>query len=263
VAQTTQLKIVWSGPLKSLEEHRVSLSAFGEALKLLLVAARRIASNIVSEAVSPAETGRLASEANQIDIEIGGILEGSSGISALMTFQRPGDQQQPLFNQLTENVGIVLLEAIDAERQGHLSNKSVRYYLQALPSVLTSQRYDLHENGRKIKSVSFGSMKLPDSILELPSVSEIKGRVIGVGFEPGKPEVRIKSEEIQISIPATSKQVEQALDFRTSTVRALWLKNGVKSKLLRLEEADLPWYRPDADVHVYGKWDVLFRRLAR
>jgi hypothetical protein len=223
-----------------------------------------MASNMVSDALEPAATGRLAKEAHQIDIELSGILSGSSGVSTVMTFEPPGlHGQQPLFNDLTENVGIALLESIESESQGFLKNASIRKYLHSLPTLLTRQHYRLHENGRAIKEVTVGMMSLPDAPTELPFLIEIVGRIIGVGFEPGRAEVRVKSEDgTQATVPATAKQVQQALDHRSSVVRLLVLKNGLKTRLLRMEDTELPRFRPDPEKYLFVKWDNLLKKLA-
>jgi hypothetical protein len=102
--------------------------------------------------------------------------------------------------------------------------------------------------------------ELPDN---LPYLSEIIGRVIGVGFEPGKSEVVFKSKDKQVTIPATAQQVESALKYRATEVRALILRHGDQSRLLRLEDAALPRYRADPETYVFKKWDGLLRRLAQ
>jgi hypothetical protein len=265
VANQTQLEITWSGPLSSLERHTVSLTAFAEPLCHLLTAARRIASNMVSDALEPAETGRLAKEAHQIDIEIGSIRDGSSGVSAIMTYDPPNlNGQQPLFNSLTENVGIALLDSIESESQGFLKNSAVRKYLHSLPLLLTRQHYNLHENGRPIKEITVGMMRLPELPEEPPFLTEIVGRIIGVGFEPGRPEIRLKSEDgAHATVPATAKQVEKALDHRTALVRVLILKNGAKTRLLRMEDTSVVRFRPDPEKYLFEKWGKLLQRLAQ
>lgn len=266
MANTTQLEIVWDGPLESLSQHRVSLSAFAEPMNLLLAAARRIASNMVSDALEPADTGRLAKEAHQVDIELCAIIGNSGGIATAMTFTPPAkyiDRQEPLFNFLTENVGIALLEAIELESKGAIKHSGVRRYLHALPTSLTKQIYNLHENGRPIKRIEIGPMALPDAQPELPYLCEIVGRIVGVGFEPGRPEVRIKSGETQVTIPASAKQVERALEYRTAEVRATWLKHGLKTKLLSLSDISLPRFRPDPEVYIFRRWGNLLTRLAQ
>jgi hypothetical protein len=260
MAKIIQLEIVWDGPLPSLMEHRVSLNAFADPLCNLLSAARRIASNMVSDALEPAATGRLAKAAHQIDIELTGVIGNSGGVATVMTFQS-NNSQQPLFNDMTENVGTALLDAIDAERQGILKNLGVRKYLQSLPSILTRQSYNLHENGRSIRHFEFGTMALPETPTELPYLMELSGRISGVGFEPW--EVRIKSDETRTIVPATQKQVERALEYRNTEVRALILRHGLKSKLLKLEENSAVRFRPDPETHIFARWNNLLQRLAQ
>ena len=267
MAKETQLEIIWTGPLPSLERHRVSLSAFSDPLCHLLAAARRIASNMVSDALEPADTGRLAKEAHQIDIEIGGVVGNSSGVSTFMTFQPPdlgGAKQQPLFNLLTENVGNALIDALEAESQGNLKNSGVRRYLQSLPSILTRQSYRLHENGRAIRHIVIDAMHLPEALPELPFLCEVIGSVIGVGFEPGRPEVKFKSEDgALVTIVASANQVEKALELRSARVRALILRHGLKSRLMSMEDTSTPPFRANPEIHLFRKWDGLLRRLAQ
>src|SRR5213076_1312130 len=100
MAKNTQLEIVWTGQIQSLIEHRISLGAFADPLSNLLAAARRIASNMVGDALEePANVGRLAKEAHQIDIEIDAVIGSSAGVSTVMTFQAE-NTQQPLFDDM-------------------------------------------------------------------------------------------------------------------------------------------------------------------
>ncbi len=73
----TQLKIVWDGDTPGLAQHRLSLAEFGPALNRMLIAMRRIASGIVTQAQEGGDTGlrggRLAKLASQLDLEITGV----------------------------------------------------------------------------------------------------------------------------------------------------------------------------------------------
>jgi hypothetical protein len=180
----------------------------------------------------------------------------------MLTFQSP-DEQQPLFNLLTETVGIELLEAIEAETQGHLKNSAVRRYLKVLPYGLVSQTYHLHENGRSIKKIRVGAMNLPDPTLDLPSLEEIVGKVAGVGFDPGPNEIRLKSDASQVTLLATPEQVQQALDLRNAPVRAIALCDITGSRrLIWMEDSTLPRYRPDPEYFLYGKWAKALQDLS-
>lgn len=257
----TQLEITWDGPVKGLAEHRVSLAAFGPALGLLVTAARRIASNAITNAMEPADTGRLAVAAKNLDIEITGIIEGSGGFSTLLTFDSPGSTQVEMFNQLAENVGIELVESIKAESEGTHRNAAVRNYLQALPQALTHQKYNLHDNGRVIRDVRIGKMDLPKLLAQpLPVFLEVQGRIAGVGFDP-RWEVKVRGEGInQVVASATEPQVNTALEIRSSGVRALAISSAAGTRLLVLEDKDKQ-ERPSLD-QIFDKWDVTFRALA-
>lgn len=263
MAEQVQLDITWDGPVNGLAEHRLSLSAFGPALDKLLAAAKRIASNLVTKAGEPSETGRLANLARAIDIEITGVRQGSAGPACLLTFDAPVSYQSSLFGSLPERTGIELVEAIQAESEGQMRNNSVRQFLRALPPGLNKQNYRLYEGERLIREVKLGQMALPEGMLSLPYLEEITGMVTGVGFDPGRDEVRIKTDDAtHVTALAVVDQVEKALTLRHEKVRALLLHSEVGAKLLTL--ADNESRRPtfSEERYIFEQWDHAFKVLA-
>jgi len=263
----TQLKIVWEGSAPGLVEHRLSIGAFGGPLTLLLAAVRRIASNKVSMATDEKLTGRFADTARQLDIQISDLVEGSSGITGVCTFDPlPGVDTLLFFRELVEETTVTLLDALEAESKGHLRNTSVRKYLRSLPPGVARQTYTLHDNGRQVHDpVVIESMELQDLPEDLPYFQQVTGNVVGVGFEPGRTEVRIKAEDEQpITLAATPAQVETALELRHSAVEVLAVA-GKQSRLLRVQPAGTPPFQitPDyIEKHIFQRWDELLRRLA-
>lgn len=264
MAVNIQLDIKWDGPISGLSDHRLSLTAFGPALEKLLTAAKRIASNTLTRAGEPSETGRLAKLAHSIDIQIGGITEGSSGIATLVTFDAPSLYQNDLFFSLPEKVGLELVDSIEAESRGEYRNSAVRQFLAALPRTLTSHNYKLHENGRLIKDVTLGEVNLPEGTLLLPYLQEIVGMVTGVGFDPGRDEVRLKSDDAQqVTAVADVQQVNKALGLRHEKVRALVLQQPeLGARLLRLTESESRRDVYSEDEYIFGRWDRAFQELA-
>jgi hypothetical protein len=262
MAARTELEITWDGPIRGLDAHRVSLTAFGPALDLLMKAARRIASQRLTDALEHADTGRLASSAKNLDIEITGVREGSAGFSTLITFEPPNSSQATLFNELPERVGVELLEAIESEARGDHRSAAVRNYLRALPRELTKQVYNLHENGREIRRVDIGALALPDQEEALPAFIEAEGRISGVGFDPGRWEVKVKGEEgAQVIASATQAQVDTALEMRSQNMRVLALTSAAGTKLLVLETEEMGRKRASLE-DIFDKWDEAFRALA-
>jgi hypothetical protein len=261
-----ELKIVWDGDVPGLDKHRLSLGAFGEPLTTLLQALRRIASNIVGNAIEdqPAEVGRLASEARQLDIEITNLAQSSSGVDCEIAVRTPPRETIPMFQYLPRMAGMELLEAIDSERNGTPKHAQVRKYLRTLPFGLVRQLYLLRENGAEIKKVEFGSMVLAEPNLKAPHLTELRGYVIGVGFEPGRNEIRIKTETSpNLVFSATPQQVEKALSLREGQVKILAVAQDDRSRLLRIQEGRYPWPRASRDEAVFDKWNGLLTRLAQ
>ncbi len=264
-----ELKIVWEGEAPGVAEHRLSISAFGPALNELLRAYRRIASNMMRNAAAYAERGRLNELANLLDIEIAQIEGNSVELSAVCTFSPPrGGQAQMFFpGDIPERASRELLESIEEESKGHPHNTSVRHYLAALPQGLTRQRYELHANGQVLhEPVIIEGLNLAAPTLEdLPHLVEFVGSIIGVGFEPGTTEVRVKTEDEILRLAATMPLVERALELRSEAVGGLAIR-GRESRLLRLDIADREPFvltRELAEEYVFDRWDALLRRLAQ
>jgi hypothetical protein len=263
-----ELEIKWDGNAPGLQEHRLSVSAFGQPLNLLLAAVRRIATNIVRNAVGESEeqlsTGRFANSAKRIDIEIAGINEGSTSLATVMSFNSQPGETFPLFD-LAERSAVELLEALEQESRGVMRNSAVRNYLAALPSGVKQQKYYLHRNGDAIRTVEIGEVNIAE-MEEMPFLREVVGEIVGVGFEPGRNEVRVKPESgATISMLATGQQVESAIAGRGYTVRALAVVDP-RTRLLRLErnsEARRTVTAADVDKYVFQRWDGLLRKLAR
>lgn len=225
---------------------------------------RRIATNLVGDALEDKNIGRFASAARQLDIELSDLVKESSGIDSLITLTppTPGENLE-LFQNLPENVGMQLLDAIDSERRGILKNARVRQYLRALPLGITQQSYWLHENGRILREVSFGAMDISILPPDLPYIVHCVGKVVGVGFEPGRPEVRVKTETATVTLSATSQQVDRALDLRYSSVTAVTVVQGTAHRLLILQASHLPIYRSTRDAAVFDRWRGVLQRLAQ
>jgi len=263
-----QLKIRWDGDAPGIAEHRLSLAAFGEPLHLLLLSLRRIATQMVGTAVEAEhpKTGRFANLARQLDIEITSIVTTSTGFDALVSFAQPPDEL-PLFTDLPDRATTELLDALEQESKGVLRNWSVRKYLYSLPPGVHRQSYELHENGITRKRVDIGDVRRTDVPPDLPALLEVEGNIVGVGFEPGRTEVRIKSKTgTAPSLDATSEQVEAALDMRKTIVRVLGVHDGRRSRLLTLARAADPRFKITAETieeHIFKRWSGVFARLAK
>jgi hypothetical protein len=264
---TAQLRIRWDGDVKGLAEHRISLAAFGQPLAYLLQALRRIATQMVSTAVDAEHPkfGRFTNQARQLDIELVKMEEGSGGFDALVSFSQPPDEL-PLFWNVPERATIELLDSIDQERQRVPRNSAVRRYLGSLPREVHKQLYEFHENGTVKKRVEFGDIEVAEIPADLPSLVQYEGSIVGVGFEPGRSEVRVKSDAGIPSLDATDEQVETALQMRRAKVRVLGVNDGKRSRLLRMARARDPQFKvtPEAiEEYIYKKWAGVFARLSK
>lgn len=266
MAEPTILRVVWKGTVPGLTENRISVGAFGDPLTYLLRALRRIANTFVTQALggSASSLGRLPDEARQLDIELTTLVSGSGGLEGVITINTPPGDTFPLFDDLPERCAFELMDAIDQERKGNLRNEQVRAYLKSLPVGVTHQTYALvRKNGSIRREVSFSVADLAAEVFGLPFLMEIVGRVIGVGFDPGRYQVRFLIETGQeMTVASSSRQVEFALENRAVPVRALILVQPESRKLLRLQLEHEPRVRLNHKTFIFDRWDELLRRLA-
>jgi hypothetical protein len=264
-----ELKVVWDGDVPGLTEHRLSIAAFGEALPFLLTALRRIATQMVTTAIEgeKAEVGRFTKSARQIDIEIKNVIKGSGGFEGVLEFRVDPAQTLPLFSSLAERAAIELISSIEQESNGNLSNAAVRRYLGKLPPGLNRQEYVLHDNGRVIKELKIGPLKIADFPPELPFLKKVEGTIVGVGFEPGRPEVRVKEDRDTPVMLPNSEIVERALEIRHEKVRTIAVHlPGKPTRLVsikRASDAKFEFTYDSVEEHIFKKWNGLLGRLAK
>jgi hypothetical protein len=263
VPEKITLKVLFHGTVPGLSEHRLSLGAFAEPLANLLKALRRIANTRVTEALgrNPSDFGRLPEPVRQLDIELANISEGSSGFVGQITFHTPPGETMPLFD-IADRSANELLEAIDEESRGNLRNAQVRTYLKSIPPGVTRQSYVLSLGEKEIKKVEFGTADLAAEVFGLPYLMEFIGRVTGVGFEPGRNQVRFQMDTGQdVTVGATHEQVDYALENRASPIRVMILESEIRKLLWLQLETDNPM-RLGTESFIFNRWEGLLRRLA-
>lgn len=267
---TPQLQIKFEGDVRGIASGRLSLTAFVEALKELVTAYKRTAEHIIDEAVDleAGKGGRFKGEAKRLDIEIQSISDGCVSMVAVCTSETPPKANYKLFDDLAERAALDLLNHIEEESKGRMSSRYARKYLAALPPGLTRQTYQL--NGRK---VVIDTMQLPELTDWPGGLRAITGRIAGVGFEPGRPEVRLMAdvdgEETTLVTAATSRElVEEALRLRDRRVAAMvvWRKKKPTTELLWLRDVEDELFVPSPDERLellFANWYHTLERLAR
>ena len=103
-------------------------------------------------------------------------------------------------------------------------------------------------------------------LTEGPYLIEITGNVIGVGWDRGKHFVKVKdsdSSASEVTLNATARQVDVALEHREAFVRVLALVNAAGKKLLRIQQAHESRVLLAPNAFVFDKWRELMARLAQ
>jgi hypothetical protein len=264
-----ELKIRWDGDVAGLAEHRLSVNAFGESLPLLLNALRRIATRIVcavDENDGP-QTGRFANLARLLDIEIVGVEGNSTGINARVSFSDGGGADAAAFADLPSRATLELVESIDRETRRQATNGSVRKYLRSLPNGVNHQVYEVLDGGRVTKRIDVGNVQLAELPPSLPVLKEYEGLIVGVGFETGRTEVRIKTEtNNSVTLQTSSESVDRAIEYRHEKIRTLSVHDEKRGRLISLKKASDPKFeftREAVENHIFKRWDAVLRELAK
>ena len=135
--------------------------------------------------------------------------------------------------------------------------------LKSLPEGLVSQRY-VYTNRRELsKSLSLElcvCLKLPTST----HLIEVSGELVGVGFEPGKTEIKVRANSTGdvVTVAATPSEVDAALSLRGSQITALAVVEPQRSRLLRLG-AFSSMNQGDRLDYVFRTWSETLHRLAQ
>ena len=272
-----RIEIHWDGPdaIPGIKDHRLSIGAFGPALRSLHVALRRIASGLVKDALGDSEYGnrggRLAARAKAIDLELVKIFEGSLGLEMQCAYHEqvaPGENLAfPMEDSLPVRAIRRLIELIDLESRGQAANVPVRKFLKQLPQGLTRQSFEAWDG-----SVSLGKVQI--NRVDLPAIPESRfhtlcrstGCVVGVGFEEGKTEVRfLDDERRRVTCPATGAPVEQALARRGRRDSAHMLRGG-SPRLLWIRDSEKPLRLLDPQAradYLFTSWENTLHGLAK
>lgn len=272
VDMSVELKIAFDGTTPGLEEHRLSLSAFGESLKLLLAALQRTASAILASASEDPEYGsrggKFAEAAKLLDLELAAVEEGSAAPSFVCTARAPGPYL-PHVNMsradLAEAAIERLVQDIEAESSGKARSPSVRRYLRSLPRGVNSQRYTATRDGKTLRDVRFSTATLADPPRSLPRLIKVTGHVISVGFEPGQSFISLKVGTKTMKCSASVAQVESAINLRMGPVTATVLDSD-KPSIVWIKSAEQPADVPTLDdtiEHLHSNWKRTLEALAR
>src|SRR5205085_2404148 len=134
-------------------------------------------------------------------------------------------------------------------------------YLRSLPDGIARQDYSLHRNGTVLRHISFGEVTLPQLPPDVPYIAHFVGHIVGVGFEPGRSEVRVKADSSTLTFTAESSLVEAALNLRHVKIQAVAVATAGTYRLL--QPADVPIATSTRAEAVYDRWQAVLKRLAQ
>jgi hypothetical protein len=226
---TTKLVIRWDGSVPGLQEHSLSLAAWAHVLPQLLVAYRRVASGMLTEAQSPeygGKGGQLHVQAKALDLRLRAIGEGC----VVLDLEAASLAEQLDFVLAGRALGR-LVEHVAAEAGSTASNGEVRKLLQMMPPGVTTQRWQAWEGDRLLAEASFGAARLPpESVIDMPHLIRVRGPIVAIGFDP--PGITVREGSIRQKYSATEDQVEDALTLRAAEVVALGVRTHAGTRLL-------------------------------
>ena len=269
---STKLLIVWDGDVPGLADRRLSLTAFQPALRQLLTAIRRIATDIETKATGPRESarGRFAGEAAKLDVQISEV-RGNSPLAVTASVLPIEAPKWPLIADLADAAVDEFLRDVERESNGSPTHYQVRRFLHALPPGLRVQRYShTTADGTPGREVQLGAIDIREPRTAAHLI-ELVGAVVGLTFEQGRTEVKVRSSGGDLmTFAATAEQVDVALSHRHKEVLVLGVSDPAgKPRLLRVVPmSDAGDDRVLADPkerigYITRTWDGVLTRLAR
>lgn len=262
---STFLRIVWDGDVPGLEERRLSLAHFERALRELLSAIRRIGSDLERDAWPTRDVsyaGRLTREASNIDVQLVSVTGNSPVTVEFAVVDLKPPQQRRLIEALGDRAVDRFLHDLRMEAAGTAAHHRVRSFLRALPDGLSRQQYVQTRSDGTTQQVELGAVRVPESP-ESPHLVDVIGEIVGVGFEPGRNEVKLKAFTGEtITMSATPEQVDAAIQTRGAEIAVLGVVQGSRIRLLRLG-AGRQLSADERLAHVFGTWNSVLARLAQ
>jgi hypothetical protein len=264
-----KLTIVWDGAVPGLVDHRLSLSAFAPALRELLFAVRRVATDLEREArrrpVSGVGVGRNTKEASLLDVQIATI-RANSPVTLECSIVPLAPPEYPLLEGLGDRAVVRLLEDIELETSGRPAHFKVRQFVRALPEGLELQRYTAALGSGEVKTVEVRQVRLADEPRDLPHLVEFTGMIAAIGFEDPYIRFRTSSGDV-VACSGTREQIEEAVRHRDTEVTVFGVA-GVdgRTRVLRLGTGhELPKPLPAAARldRIISDWDPLLTILAK
>jgi hypothetical protein len=276
-SMSVELCAIFEGTEPGLAEGRLSMSAFGEPLRLLLIALQRTASAILSSAEDPeygGKGGQYKAEARMLDLELKSVAEGSAGAIFACTARVPPGGQLTIAHSVPEVferydlpalAAARLLQDLEAERSGRPRNAAARRYLASIPPGVARQRYIAKCGVEVLGDVAFESIKLVDAPEDMPRLLHFTGRIASVSFDPS-PQILLRSPSRQLRCTVTQEQLARALTLRGEDIVAAVLHGPREPRLIWLRLAREAAERPSLEstvAHLVSAWDDTLRRLAR
>ncbi|MCE9637065.1 MAG: hypothetical protein K8T90_15275 [Planctomycetes bacterium] len=265
----TKISIRFDGTTPGLADGRLSLGSFLPALNELLTALRRIGSNIIVAASEQSERGgkggRLAKDAEVLDLEITNVHHNCLVIEMVSTAHPRAGANQLLFNDLPEMAGDELLSSLEAESKGRMRNKRVREYFGKLPAGIANQRYELSVDDKPRRAIEITTIMAAQEAATLPGLREFVTKAEGVMFSRPKIRLRETGGSAQWYV-ATQHHLDTVIANRSASFRVMVLfGEGVSPKILRLsvgEAAFPPISQETRHRRVFQDWAGVLKRLA-
>lgn len=260
-----ELRITWSGPDFGLNEHELSLGAFGKPLQMLYGCVRRSVSNELTKAgADPTKGGRLAAGATDVDLRLTAL--HANCVSPVLRVVRPETvaNSNLLFDPALERGVRNIIEDIRRESAGTPANNGIRDFLREIPPGVR-QKFGAFRDGVELDSVDVDAPTLVTLPTPPGRTQVLSAEIVGVGFPPGKVYLRLRTNDGVKEYSCREEALATAWGLRGRGLRVL-VNEDAPVQVVWLREEDGEQRRPsDADVraHILERWDAVLRELAR
>lgn len=260
--RSVELHIRLDGDSPGLAQHELSLAAFSQPLRRLVIAFRRAAD--ATQGVAERQ-GAYGHQGRTFDLHLYSLQDGcvQMGFRCVTSGAAGGGAEN-----VAEAAVRRVLRAIRSEAGGGDGGlPSVRRFLESLPPGVGSQKYEGKRDGQVFESAEMGGPAPSRLRRALPRLITVRARVVEIGFTPGRGRVKLRGEgEAVHHCRASDDLVDKAAELRKRSVVAKLLARIDGCEILTLRAESDPEPVPSDDQcksYTYGRWGEVLHRLAQ
>lgn len=266
--EPVEFRVRFDGTAPGLQQHVLSLAEFGEPLKKMLTALRRLADAAVSDGRRGHESGHVGKFGRMLDLQLTAIKDGCVNLH----FQAAtvAGESGTIPPHLVERTARTFVEAVQYEWNVEALPRypAVRAFLDSLPLGVSKQEYEATAGGRTIAKATLDrtAQQVEPAKPSIARTREVAGRITAIVFDAVKGRVTIRDmggETFRCSADPDVIDVAARLYRGLVVGRVLFADDHRRLLTIRAEGKPPVVPAPsERQEHIFRKWDHTLRKLA-